>query len=32
VVAVARTPAGEAAVRAALEDDLVTRARFRLIA
>ncbi len=30
VVAVTRTPAGEAAVRAALEDDVVTRARFRL--
>ncbi len=29
VVAVTRTPAGEAAVRAALEDDVVTRARFR---
>jgi hypothetical protein len=32
VVAVTRTPAGEAAVRAALADDLVTRARFRLVA
>ncbi len=32
VVAVTRTPAGEAAVRAALADDVVTRARFRLIA
>ncbi len=31
VVAVTRTPAGEAAVRAALADDLVTRARFRLV-
>jgi hypothetical protein len=30
VVAVTRTPAGEAAVRAALDDDVVTRARFRL--
>ncbi len=30
VVAVTRTPAGEAAVRAALEGDVVTRARFRL--
>jgi len=30
VVAVTRTPAGVAAVRAALEQDVVTRARFRL--
>jgi hypothetical protein len=31
VVAVMRGPAGEAAVRAAVRDDLVTRARFRLV-
>jgi hypothetical protein len=30
VVAVTHTPAGEAAVRAALDQDVVTRARFRL--
>jgi hypothetical protein len=30
VMAVTRTPAGMAAVRAALEQDVVTRARFRL--
>ena len=30
VVAVTLTPAGAAAVRAALQDDVVTRARFRL--
>jgi hypothetical protein len=31
VVAVTRTPAGAAAVRAALDEDVVTRARFRLV-